>query len=565
MTLVPGSGGEAVTWTPTFADIALGSVSFTVEVDDGDGGADSVACSGIPLTYVDVDADGLPDTWETAQGVSDPAADPDADGRDNLQEWTDGTDPNVSDAPSTPVPDAPVGGADVTDQTPALSWQNATSPPGDPLTYDVEVYDDAQATTLLASISGSPEGAGTSSWTVDVTLADNAAAAWRVRAADSFVASPWTDLQPFFVDLENEPPTVPTVVQPEDGSIVALETLDFELGASTDPEGDPLSYLLEIHTDASLETLVASETISGPVPAAWTFEGAVEDTSYFWRARAVDSEGAESDWGGPWQVLWSRVDDPPAAVEFAWPLDGGQSELLAPVFELVGAADPEALPVTFEIEMSLDEDFSSEVSTSGEIVEDAPGEVVWDSSLGSAPYLEDALGWARARAVDPADNASDWTTISFTPNVENDPPTEPTLVSPVGGADVEGDVVLVVGNASDSDGNRRTYEFELSAAGEVVWSTVVEEGEVETSALVEEALEPGDFSWRARALDELELGGPWAGPETFSYVVPGDDDDDDDSAGDSSDGCEGCGSSFATGATGGWMIGLVALAWRRRR
>ena len=94
---------------------------------------------------------------------------------------------------------------------------------------------------------------------------------------------------------------------------------------------------------------------------------------------------------------------------------------------------------------------------------------------------------------------------------------------------------------------------------------LVEEGEVETSALVEEALEPGDFSWRARALDELELGGPWAGPETFSYVVPGDDDDDDDSAGDSSDGCEGCGSSFATGATGGWMIGLVALAWRRRR
>ena len=80
----------------------------------------------------------------------------------------------------------------------------------------------------------------------------------------------------------------------------------------------------------------------------------------------------------------------------------------------------------------------------------------------------------------------------------------------------------------------------------------------------------GEASWRARALDDLALEGPWAGPETFLYVIPviGDDDDDaaddDDSAGDT-DGCDDCESSLSGGTAGWWMLGLIGLAGRRRR
>jgi sialidase-1 len=42
----------------------------------------------------DADRDGLPDAWESFNNVTDPAADDDGDGRDNLSEYASGTDPH---------------------------------------------------------------------------------------------------------------------------------------------------------------------------------------------------------------------------------------------------------------------------------------------------------------------------------------------------------------------------------------------------------------------------------------------------------------------------------------
>ena len=47
----------------------------------------------------DADADGMQDAWETYYGVSDPAADPDADGWSNLSEYVRMTHPAVTDPP----------------------------------------------------------------------------------------------------------------------------------------------------------------------------------------------------------------------------------------------------------------------------------------------------------------------------------------------------------------------------------------------------------------------------------------------------------------------------------
>jgi hypothetical protein len=49
-------------------------------------------------TLADADADGIPDSWETAYGLSDPLADADGDGLLNREEYQAGTDPtnNVS-------------------------------------------------------------------------------------------------------------------------------------------------------------------------------------------------------------------------------------------------------------------------------------------------------------------------------------------------------------------------------------------------------------------------------------------------------------------------------------
>ncbi|MGD9781248.1 MAG: LamG-like jellyroll fold domain-containing protein [Kiritimatiellia bacterium] len=78
---------------------------------DGDGlddYAEAVTHGTNPLA-ADTDGDGMPDAWEVAHGTNpladDAAADPDGDGRTNLQEYGLGTHPNLPDTDGDGMPD----------------------------------------------------------------------------------------------------------------------------------------------------------------------------------------------------------------------------------------------------------------------------------------------------------------------------------------------------------------------------------------------------------------------------------------------------------------------------
>jgi hypothetical protein len=115
--VVPGGDvdGDPVTFTlvqaPTnglLTDFDPATGAFTYTPAHAFAGADSIVASasdGIlvsdPATVLltvsspaDADGNGLPDEWETAHGVSDPAGDADGDGLTNLQEYLANTDPN---------------------------------------------------------------------------------------------------------------------------------------------------------------------------------------------------------------------------------------------------------------------------------------------------------------------------------------------------------------------------------------------------------------------------------------------------------------------------------------
>jgi carboxypeptidase T len=87
-------------------------------------------------------------------------------------------------APSEPALALPAEGAVVRSDHPVLTVVNSTDPdPGTTLTYGFAVYGDSLLTDLVTTVSGVTESADSTSWTVDVALADGPYW-WRAWADD---------------------------------------------------------------------------------------------------------------------------------------------------------------------------------------------------------------------------------------------------------------------------------------------------------------------------------------------------------------------------------------------
>ena len=533
---------SGVDWTPTYSDAQAGTVTLDVTLDDGDGGTDALNCS-VGVAYLDADSDGMPDTWELANGLdpttNDAGGDPDSDGLSNLQEWQAGSDPQASGGPTAPTPSSPVAGTEVAFATPPLAFTNATDPDGDTLTYEVEIYSDSTLTALVETVTSIAEdSSGTTTTAPTAALSENTAYWWRARADDGNTTSNWSTAEDFFVNVTNDAPGLTTLTFPVASTIVTTLTPTLQWSEVTDADLDAIEYEVEVYEDAGLSTLAWSDAAlaglgNGTVEA--TTGTLVENAWYWWRARSVDEHGLDGGWTAAEQFLVSTVDDAPGAVTIVWPADGGQVGDLAPTIEVADGGDPEGFAIEYEIELALDAAFTGTVWSSGAIAEDG-ATTSWDSSTASAALVEDDPGWVRARAIDNGGLMSPWTTAQFTTNSTNNAPTVPTLIAPDGDAFALTDtIVFRFQNATDPDGTTRTYDVEVrDDIGDVAWSDtgIVEGSKESTSEVLAGDLPYGINTWTARAVDELGVTSEWATELEFEVVPPKGDDDDDDSGDD---------------------------------
>jgi len=89
----------------------------------------------------------------------------------------------------------------------------------------------------------------------------------------------------------NNAPTTPTLVYPTNNLLCINNQLDFQY-ASTDPDGDAITYLIQIATDNTFTNIVQTQTVSATDKIITLDKG----IAYYWRVKATDSKSASSSY-----------------------------------------------------------------------------------------------------------------------------------------------------------------------------------------------------------------------------------------------------------------------------
>ena len=232
--------------------------------------------------------------------------------------------------------------------------------------------------------------------------------------------------------LTNNAPTAPTVDMPTASGEVGVLIPLLSVHAATDPDGDPVTYLYEVYSDAGLTTLVASAAGN----TRWTVSPALNDnTTYYWRVQASDGY-MNSNWTATADFFVNRANDAPGDPAVSSPANNTHVSSLTPVLTVTNATDKDKNDtITYDYQIATDGGFTDIVAS----VTDRPQGPTGTTSWTTAPALgEDTPYYWRSRAVDNHGAPSGWVSASFFVSTTNNGPAAPELVSPAASSEVTG-------------------------------------------------------------------------------------------------------------------------------
>ena len=242
----------------------------------------------------------------------------------------------------------------------------------------------------------------------------------------------------------------------EDGLLSARELfLEYELYADEQREN-----LVEVSELLPLQSINDQETNTW-VPNE---ENLIEDQFYWWRVRAHDGP-ATSSWSELRAFRVNSENRPPESPTLLLPLDGSSVADLTPTLSFNPSSDPDNETVFFvvrayrESPQGLVVDFGGQVQIDG----DGPLSFTPNSRLQeNARYQWDVV------AVDEVGLESEpserW---SFVVDLENEAPSEPSLISPQTGETVtERRPLFQAAGSIDQEGTEVSYHFQVRAVGD---------------------------------------------------------------------------------------------------
>lgn len=207
--------------------------------------------------------------------------------------WTDWFESafRMNSLPFVPAVLSPMSG-ETSESIPKLWLLNSTDAEGDNITYDYEVYLDAEMQYLALSQNGVAEQPDSTGYSWGATMPENQPLWWRCRAFDGYEYSDWSQLTMFFVDGNPEAPSQPEASAPvADSYSILYEMLPtFEWTEALDPDPlDEVHYRLELAVDLGFVFRSVIDDIQGL--SYQLTDSLAFDDQYWWRVSAVDQDG----------------------------------------------------------------------------------------------------------------------------------------------------------------------------------------------------------------------------------------------------------------------------------
>ncbi|MBN1161089.1 MAG: hypothetical protein JXA17_03985, partial [Dehalococcoidales bacterium] len=209
-----------------------------------------------------------------------------------------------------------------------------------------------------------------------------------------------TNTKNYSFTLEREPPPVPVLSLPIDESMTKAEAF-FDWEDVVDPSL-PVTYNLEIASDPNFASVVFYKTgieISQYLLTHNEILSAVfKDSPYFWRVKAVDGAGNESEYAEPW-VFYISVPSSPALL-----LPAADMQVEFPIRFSWESATSLSPPITYTLQIAATPDFTAPLLNKTGL--SATECLITEEE--DLPLEKDITYYWRVQAIDNASNAGDW-------------------------------------------------------------------------------------------------------------------------------------------------------------
>ena len=300
----------------------------------------------------------------------------------------------VNSPPPTPSPLAPDQGATVNNPV-GLRFvaDGVEDEDGDVLSYTFRLATENTfaPNSIVAQSEPMPAGPGDqAAWALpqEVTLEENRTYYWDVRAYDGEAYSPQA-IRSFLFSVENEAPLKVTVQSPADGVNLTVTDPTFSWINVSDPEGSPVTYILEVYGDERLGRRlrrlegIEPTGVEGDLTEANVQPLEDEGGAFWWRVRAVDADDQRGEWSDVAGFTISVTGEPPTAPVVLDPKDDQEFTFGDEVvLTWENATDDQGAALVYTVEVL---NGAGALFTSQTVDEDASGTTSATVSLALAP------------------------------------------------------------------------------------------------------------------------------------------------------------------------------------